>query len=46
MHSRIEQIAAQQLQMQVPDAKRIQIVSLAKTPVQQPAFNKNESEVR
>lgn len=27
MHSRIEQIAAQQLQMQVPDAKRIQIVS-------------------
>lgn len=30
MHSRIEQIAAQQLQMQVPDAKRIQIVSLGK----------------
>jgi cell division protein FtsL len=28
MHSRIEQIAAQQLQMQVPDAKRIQVVSL------------------
>ncbi len=27
MHSRIEQIAAQQLQMQVPDAKRIQVVS-------------------
>ena len=30
MHSRIEQIAAQQLQMQVPDAKRIQTVSLKK----------------
>lgn len=30
MHSRIEQIASQQLQMQVPDAKRIQIVSLKK----------------
>lgn len=30
MHSRIEQIAAQQLQMQVPDSKRIQIVSLNK----------------
>lgn len=26
MHSRIEQIAAQQLQMQVPDAKRVQVV--------------------
>ncbi len=53
MHSRIEQIAAQQLQMQVPDAKRIQIVSLAKNPAQQsvsvqakPALNKNESGVR
>ncbi len=30
MHSRIEQIASQQLQMQVPDAKRIQTVSLTK----------------
>ncbi|MDD2833884.1 MAG: cell division protein FtsL [Methylotenera sp.] len=28
MHSRIEQIATEQLQMQVPDAKRIQIVSV------------------
>ncbi len=38
MHSRIEQIAAQQLQMQVPDAKRIQIVSLKKpADMQQPA---------
>jgi cell division protein FtsL len=27
MHARIEHIAAQQLQMQVPDAKRIQVVS-------------------
>lgn len=37
MHSRIEQIAAQQLQMQVPDAKRIQVVSLAAQPVSLPA---------
>lgn len=29
MHSRIEHIASEQLQMQVPDAKRIQVVSLA-----------------
>lgn len=28
MHSRIEQIASEQLQMQVPDPKRIQIVSM------------------
>jgi cell division protein FtsL len=27
MHSRIEQIAALQMQMQVPDAKRVQVVS-------------------
>ncbi len=26
MHSRIERIAAQQMQMQVPDAKRVQVV--------------------
>ena len=32
MHSRIEQIATQQLQMQVPDAKRIQVVSLVAKP--------------
>jgi cell division protein FtsL len=38
MHSRIEQIAAQQLQMQVPDAKRIQTVNLKPLiAVQQPA---------
>jgi len=37
MHSRIEQIASQQLQMQVPDAKRIQIVALAKAPAVLPA---------
>jgi len=35
MHSRIEKIAAQQLQMQVPDAKRIQIVSLNKAAAPQ-----------
>ena len=27
MHSRIEEIASQQLQMQVPDAKRVQVVA-------------------
>ncbi len=34
MHSRIEQIAAQALQMQVPDAKRIQVVSTVADAVQ------------
>ena len=29
MHSRIEQIASQQMQMQVPDAKRVQVISAA-----------------
>jgi cell division protein FtsL len=29
MHSRIEQIASQKMQMQVPDAKRVQVVSPA-----------------
>jgi len=28
MHSRVEMIAAQQLQMQVPDAKRVQVVTI------------------
>ena len=27
MHSRIEQIASQKMQMQVPDAKRVQVIS-------------------
>lgn len=36
MHSRIEQIAAQALQMQVPDAKRIQVVSTVAGTVVQP----------
>lgn len=34
MHSRVEQIATQQLQMQVPDAKRIQVVSTFPQAVQ------------
>ncbi|MDP2152944.1 MAG: cell division protein FtsL [Methylotenera sp.] len=43
MHSRIEQIAAQQLQMQVPDAKRIQVVSLvSRLPLIQPTNLQNE----
>ena len=28
MHSRVEELAAQKLNMQVPDAKRIQVISL------------------
>jgi cell division protein FtsL len=28
MHSRIEELATKRLQMQVPDAKRIQVISL------------------
>ena len=28
MHSRIEELASKKLQMQVPDAKRIQVISL------------------
>ena len=28
MHSRIEELAAKKMQMQVPDAKRIQVISL------------------
>ncbi|MSP86000.1 MAG: cell division protein FtsL [Methylotenera sp.] len=28
MHSRIEQVAAQQMQMQVPDVRRVQVVEL------------------
>jgi cell division protein FtsL len=33
MHSRIEQIATQQMQMQVPDAKRVQVVSATQIKV-------------
>lgn len=41
MHSRIEKIATQQLQMQVPDAKRIQVVTVANVAVsQQPDMQK------
>ena len=29
MHSRIERVASEQMQMQVPDAKRIQLVTMA-----------------
>jgi cell division protein FtsL len=43
MHSRIELIAAQQLQMQVPDAKRIQVVSLvSRLPLIQSTNLQNE----
>nr|WP_294841310.1 cell division protein FtsL [uncultured Methylotenera sp.] len=47
MHSRIEQIATQQLQMQVPDAKRIQVVSLAAQPAaSKPVSTAVQSEVK
>lgn len=47
MHSRIEQIAMQQLQMQVPDAKRIQVVSLAtQSAVSKPVTTTVHSEVK
>lgn len=32
MHSRIEKIAATQMQMQVPDAKRVQVIFLSQSP--------------
>lgn len=32
MHSRVERVATNQLQMQVPDPKRIQLVTLADAP--------------
>ncbi|MDZ4210956.1 MAG: cell division protein FtsL, partial [Methylotenera sp.] len=35
MHSRIEKIAATQMQMQVPDAKRVQVISLSQVPTAQ-----------
>lgn len=35
MHSRIEKIAATQMQMQVPDAKRVQVISLSQVPTGQ-----------
>ncbi|MDP1765872.1 MAG: cell division protein FtsL [Methylotenera sp.] len=35
MHSRIEMIAATQMQMQVPDAKRVQVISLSQAPTAQ-----------
>jgi len=41
MHSRIEQIAAQQMQMQVPDAKRVQVVSA--TPINVSAAPKQDA---
>lgn len=37
MHSRIEEIATQELQMQVPDAKRVQVVTLDKPAASAPA---------
>ena len=33
MHSRIEELAAKKLTMQVPDAKRIQVISLEDLPL-------------
>jgi cell division protein FtsL len=39
MHSRIEKIAAEQMQMQVPDAKRIQVVPMAELYALKPLPN-------
>lgn len=36
MHSRVEAIATEQLQMQVPDAKRVQLVTLAEVAPKAP----------
>lgn len=41
MHSRIEEVATQELQMQVPDAKRVQVVTLEK-PITPAATHLNE----
>lgn len=40
MHARIEQIAEKQLQMQVPDAKRIQVVAPNKLELTSPETDK------
>jgi hypothetical protein len=40
MHARIEQIAEKQLQMQVPDAKRIQVVAPNKSELTSPEADK------
>lgn len=40
MHARIEQIAEKQLQMQVPDAKRIQVVAPNKPELTAPEAGK------
>lgn len=45
MHSRIEQVAAQQLLMQVPDAKRIQVVTAMEVAMPLNVPNKTSSEV-
>lgn len=46
MHSRIEQIASEQLQMQVPDAKRIQIVTLTDGAALAPSTTNAAQEAR
>ena len=46
MHSRIELIAAQQLQMQVPDAKRVQMVMLDHVQSQVPTTVQLQSETQ
>ena len=46
MHSRIEQIASQQLQMQVPDPKRIQIVNLINGTAQPSSKGAEQSQAK
>jgi len=42
MHSRVEEIATLKLQMQVPDAKRVQIVTLNAAAPKEPVAMKFE----
>lgn len=44
MHSRIERIASRHLNMEVPDAKRIQVVNIIHVPVVKPEADKAVSE--
>ena len=44
MHSRVERVATEQLQMQVPDAKRIQLVTMGAI-LPQPEVKAEESKI-
>ncbi|MGB4812971.1 MAG: cell division protein FtsL [Methylophilaceae bacterium] len=46
IQSRIEQVATQQLQMQVPEAARVQVVTLEALPTVAPAPQQNATQVQ